>query len=314
MICDLRVTIYETFHNWRRVWWVAGLALLLSTLHAQLSNALATTTINPTNQYAYGANLGWLDWRGDTNNGAVIGEYVCSGYIYSANVGWIHLGGNAPANGIRYQNNSTTDYGVNRDGTGNLRGYAWAANIGWINFETNGVPKVDLKTGKLTGYVYSANCGWISLSNTFAYLQTDSIRPGIDSDGDGITDGWEFSYTNTLTVFTGSSDTDGDGASDLAEHGADTSPLDANDFLHITSYSTLFGVGNETNTVTWTSKETRCYQLDYRTSLNIGAPWVDATAVFPPDPGVSTTRLLTLSPVLSERYFRVEAIKPLSLP
>ena len=68
----------------------AGLTLALA------SGAWAATTINATNKSAYGANLGWMDWRGDTNNGAVIGEYVCSGYIYSANVGWIHLGSNAP--------------------------------------------------------------------------------------------------------------------------------------------------------------------------------------------------------------------------
>src|SRR5437588_1415892 len=62
-----------------------------------LASSLAATTINPTNKYAYGANIGWIDWRGDTNNGAVIGEYVCSGFIYSANVGWINLGSGSPA-------------------------------------------------------------------------------------------------------------------------------------------------------------------------------------------------------------------------
>ena len=64
----------------------------------------ATTTIDAANHYAYGANFGWMDWRGDTNNGAVIGEYVCSGYLYSANVGWINLGSGSPPNGIYYQN------------------------------------------------------------------------------------------------------------------------------------------------------------------------------------------------------------------
>src|SRR5438445_9515799 len=83
------------------------------------------TTINPTNKYAYGANIGWIDWRGDTNNGAVIGEYVCSGFIYSANVGWINLGSGSPANGIQYQNNSGSDFGVNTDPLGSLRGYAY---------------------------------------------------------------------------------------------------------------------------------------------------------------------------------------------
>src|SRR5882762_3216800 len=113
--------------------------ILLSTFPAR-----AATTINAANQYAYGANLGWMDWRGDTNSGAVIGEYVCSGYIYAANVGWINLGSGAPTNGIQYQNLAASDFGVNQDGLGNLRGYAYGANIGWINFENTGGPKVDL--------------------------------------------------------------------------------------------------------------------------------------------------------------------------
>src|SRR5947199_5005503 len=118
--------------------------LALTFLLGSLALSGATTAINATNKFAYGANLGWVDWRGNTNSGAVIGEYVCSGYIWAANVGWIHLGSNAPANGIQYQNNFASDYGVNHDGQGNLRGYAYGANIGWINFENTGAPKVNL--------------------------------------------------------------------------------------------------------------------------------------------------------------------------
>ena len=80
----------------------------------------AITSINAVNKNAYGANAGWMDFRGNTNAGAIIGEFVCSGYLYGANIGWIHLGSNAPANGIHYRNNSATDYGVNHDGVGNL--------------------------------------------------------------------------------------------------------------------------------------------------------------------------------------------------
>src|SRR5262245_524566 len=123
----------------------------------------ADSTITTTNRYACGANIGWIDWRADGTNGAVIGAYVCSGYIYSGNVGWIHLGSGSPVNGIRYQNNSGSDYGVNHDGFGALRGFAYGANIGWIQFEEQGAPTVDPKTGHLGGSVYSANCGWISL-------------------------------------------------------------------------------------------------------------------------------------------------------
>ncbi len=145
-------------------------ALTFLILIGALAPATASTSINPTNKFAYGANIGWIDARGNTNSGAVIGEFVCSGYLYSANAGWIHLGSNAPANGIQYQNNSATDYGVNNDGLGNLRGFAYSANAGWINFESKGAPKVNLQTGKLSGSIYSANCGWIDLSNAFAVV------------------------------------------------------------------------------------------------------------------------------------------------
>jgi len=85
-----------------------------------------------------------------------------------------------------------------------------------------------------------------------------------------------------------------------------------NDLLRITAYSASFGDGNETNVLTWSSKQSRCYQLDYKTSLNAGGSWVDATSVFAPDAGATTTRMLTWPPgAPSERYFRVEATKPL---
>ena len=99
--------------------------------------ARAATTIDAANHFGYGANFGWLDGRGDANSGAVIGEYVCSGYFYAANVGWVNLGGGNPTNGIYYQNLAASDFGVNQDGLGNLRGYAWGANVGWLNFEDN---------------------------------------------------------------------------------------------------------------------------------------------------------------------------------
>ena len=135
-------------------------------------SAFAATTIDAVNRYAYAANLGWLDGRGDTNNGVLVGLSVCSGNIYSANVGWINLGDSTPVNGTAYLNNSAADFGVNRDAAGNLRGYAYGANIGWINFEATGAPKMDLVTGNFSGYAYSANCGWISLSNATAFVQS----------------------------------------------------------------------------------------------------------------------------------------------
>src|SRR6476620_3323638 len=90
----------------------AKLALILAFSAQPLPFAYAATSINAANKYAYSANIGWIDARGNTNSGAVIGEFICSGYLYSANIGWINLGSNAPANGIQYQNNTATDFGV----------------------------------------------------------------------------------------------------------------------------------------------------------------------------------------------------------
>ncbi len=155
-------------------------ALVASFVLHYSTGVLAATSINSVNRYAYGANIGWMDWRGDTNNGAVINATYCAGSIYSANVGWISLGTGTPTNGVQYQNLSPNDYGVNVDVAGNLRGYAYGANIGWINFEANGAATVDFATGNLNGYAYGANVGWISLSNAFAHVQTMPLAPAND--------------------------------------------------------------------------------------------------------------------------------------
>jgi hypothetical protein len=278
---------------------LAGLAVFL------LAGSASTATTITANSHAYAANFGWIDWRGDTNNGAVIGEYVASGYIYSANVGWIHLGNGAPTNGVRYQNLAVADTGVNHDGLGNLRGFAWGANIGWIQFENTGAPSVDLVTGKLSGSLYSANCGWISLSNASAFVQTASIAKGVDTDLDGITDAWELGHTNTLTAFSGSSDIDQDGQSDRDEYLADTNPLNPADNLRITSIT--HGVSTPSyTTLFWTSRPTRFYAVQNRTTLDTNSAWSDYTVFSFPGAGG-----LGFDQFPDSAFFRVRAFRPL---
>jgi len=209
---------------------IKTLVLTLFVVGAFLSSAQAVTTIDSGNAYAYGANFGWLNAHADGSDGAVIGQFVCLGNIYSANTGWINLGSGSPANGIYYQNNSSGDYGVNQDGLGNLRGYAYSANVGWINFENTGAPTVDLTTGNLSGSVWSANCGWISLSNIVAYVQTDTIQPGVDANGDGIADAWELEYFGTININT-NSDPNGSGMTVLQDYLDGLNPLQPGNYL-----------------------------------------------------------------------------------
>ena len=266
----------------------------------------AATTVGAANHYAYAANLGWVDWRGDIANGAIIGDYVCSGSIYSANVGWINLGSGSPTNQIRYQNLAANDFGVNHDGAGNLRGYAYGANIGWVNFENTGAPKVDLLTGKLSGSIYSANCGWISLSNSFAFVQTDSFDPGSLA-ANGLPIPWLMENFGTTAVNT-NRDADGDGLNVTQEYLAGTDPNGANRSLRITSQ---FFVNAGTGvTLQWTSVSNRVYHIEKTVSLS--APvWNESPfGAIAPDAGAFTVRgyFDTNSPI---RFFRIRAARPL---
>ena len=293
----------------------AILALLGScTLAASLP---AATTINATNQYAYGANIGWMDWRGDVASGAVIGEYVCSGFIYAANVGWINLGSGAPTNGVRYQNASASDFGVNHDGSGNLRGYAWGANIGWLTFTNRDAtgasytgPRVNLLNGRMSGFVWSANCGWISLSNAFAEVRTDNLLPGTDTDGDGIADAYELFWTSNLTTLNATGDFDGDHFSDVEEYIADTIPTNPTNHLRFTNYSVTF-TAQDIHSLTWLSRPTRIYRLDYRSSLSTNILWQPLGLAILGEPGPTTSATAGIAPITDQRYWRVSVSLPL---
>ena len=280
-----------------------------------IANASVATTISPTNKFAWGANMGWTNWSDAGANGAVIGEFVCSGFIWGANVGWISLGDGTPQNGIQYSNSSGTDFGVNLTAhfvsggvpRAQLRGFAYGANIGWINFESTGNPEVSLSTGRLSGFAWSANCGWINLGDSTVFVQTNTIQPGADTDSDGIADGYEFLFTNpdALTVLTATGDRDGDGASDSAEYSANTDPLDPASALKITAFTATA----TSFSLTWTSSPARRYRIESTTDLL--TPFTLTLDNIAPDPGAITTRAGTVGSS-ARRFFRVRASLPLS--
>ena len=290
------------------------ISLMLVSSFIRLPSALvhAATTIDPFNKYAYGANVGWLDWSGgsgQTATGVVIGAYVCSGYIYSANVGWINLGSGLPANQIQYQNNSASDFGVNQDGFGNLTGYAWGANIGWITFEQlYGQPKVDLLTGVLSGSVWSANCGWISLSNAVAYVQTDTIPPGA-LDGNGLPIAWELTYFG-VTGLNPNADPTGKGMNIEQDYLAGTNPNNINSLVQITAGS--FSSGGTSATITWDSVPTRYYYIQTTPSLSPPVVWTDSGLGLV-SPSAESTTTATFGGVNAPvRLYRVQPVRPLT--
>lgn len=282
--------------------------LIMLTVAVRVSMG-ADSTIDPLHPYAYGANLGWIDVQGDTNNGAVIGQYFCTGYVWSANCGWICLG-SGPTNGWQYGNLAADDYGVNHQGEGKLSGQAYGANIGWLTFEqTYGKPQVDLRTGVLSGYIWGANVGWIGLSNAYAHVRTECLDSGPNTDSDGLPDAWEKSHTNDLAGLYEGGDCDNDGVKDEDEYTAGTDPMDSHDVLQIVSLDKT----GDTNTVTWTANSMRLYRLESTNNLvDATNQWTDVCGGMLGPTSASVYVVSVVETSATCQFYRVQAIIPLS--
>ena len=109
---------------------------------------------NDDSQYAYGENVGYLNFEpgGNGGSGAEVTNSAVTGYVWGENIGWINL--------------SPVSYGgVVNDGAGNLSGYAWGENVGWINFKPTGGGVTIGADGVFDGWAWGENIGWIHLKN-----------------------------------------------------------------------------------------------------------------------------------------------------
>lgn len=140
-------------------------------------------TENKNFHYAYGENVGWINFKPSFGPGVTVTDSAVIGYAYGENIGWINL---SCAN-----NNSCGDvnYGVVNDGDGNLSGHAWCENTGWINFAPDGAGvKIDPGTGEFSGLAWAENIGWIKFRSNgpVTYGVTTSWPKDIDADGISI--------------------------------------------------------------------------------------------------------------------------------
>jgi uncharacterized membrane protein len=146
--------------------------LLTSLVYSPLCGA--AESVDPDNdgsQYAWSANLGWINAepQGDGGPGLELSAGQLSGWLWSANTGWISLS---------CENTASCDavaYGISRDGNNNLSGYAWSPNLGWISFsctDSNSCGNIDYGVqiatpgGEMSGHAWAANAGWVSFSCT----------------------------------------------------------------------------------------------------------------------------------------------------
>ena len=147
---------------------------LIAGLVLGLVGVAYAANINSTNKWAWGTNVGWLNFNPTHGGGVTVYSDHLEGYVWAENIGWIRLG--TTGSGDPYYDNDAADsYGVNNDGNGNLSGYAWGTNVGWINFNpTHSQVTID-GDGKFDGYAWGENVGWIHFQNSSPeyYVQTD---------------------------------------------------------------------------------------------------------------------------------------------
>ncbi|MDB6053691.1 MAG: Spore coat protein CotH, partial [Verrucomicrobiales bacterium] len=130
---------------------------------------------------------------------------------------------------------------------------------------------------------------------------TPGWDPGVDSDGDGIPD--TFEWENGLNPNSGADrnlDTDGDGVSNYAEYLAGTNPSNAQDYLKV-QVNTSSGQSK----IEFEAKAGRTYTIQQRDTLDTATPWVkwqDAASA-------ETNRIISI-PIptgILTRYYRLVA-------
>ena len=134
--------------------------VFLFPISASASTSLGT--IDPTYHYAWGENIGFIDF-GSTAGAVTIADSALTGYAYGENIGWISL------NCSNTSSCGTVSYSVTNNSEGTLGGYGWSENTGWIDFShvtigTNGV---------FAGYAYGENIGFIIFDTANAKVVTD---------------------------------------------------------------------------------------------------------------------------------------------
>lgn len=148
-----------------------------------LSSTLIASNIDANQKYVWGSNVGWINFR-PTHGGVTVSSDHLEGFAWAENIGWVKLGSYSGGNAYTYANSSSTDWGVNNDGLGNLSGYARSLDGSWINFNpAHSQVSINMTTGEFDGYAWSENGGWIRFNGLPHYqLRAEglSIAPPVE--------------------------------------------------------------------------------------------------------------------------------------
>jgi 1,4-alpha-glucan branching enzyme len=138
----------------------------------------------------------------------------------------------------------------------------------------------------------------LTLGRYSVQILSRQALPQLDSDGDGLLNGWEQQYFGDPTSTAATGDDDRDGANNLHEQAAGTDPRSAASVLKFTGIESASGRA----VLQWTGGQSARQVLKQATQL--GGPWTPVHTNLPPTP---VTNSLTIPlPGSSSAYFRLE--------
>jgi hypothetical protein len=109
------------------------------------------------------------------------------------------------------------------------------------------------------------------------------VLPAVDSDGDGMADGWEQHFGGSPTGMVAGADDDGDGMENSGEYAAGTDPGDAASVLRL---DPVVEPAGESFTLSWPSQTSRTYAVS--ASSDLLQPFVPIATNLPATPPVNT--------------------------
>lgn len=193
-----------------------------------------------------------------------------------------------------------------------------------MNFTSNTIPNYVINTWPASGSWYvNFNSDWTRYGNDFSNYGSGFVTvsggsggfaigpystlvlsrtalPNLDSDGDGLSNGWEQTYFGSPLAAGANGDNDGDGASNLHEQAANTNPTNAISVLRFTTLQTT----NNNIELRWTGGQS-VRQIIQQTT-NLAGPWTSLFTNLAPTPITNSLTVSNLS--VAPRYFRVQVL------
>jgi len=142
--------------------------------------------------------------------------------------------------------------------------------------------------------------GQITLGRYSVQILSRTALPNLDSDGDGLLNGWEQTNFGDPTAADPLADNDGDGVNNLQEQAAGTDPNSATSVLRFTDVQAT----NGNLTLSWQGGQTARQVLQYATDIN--GPWTSFMTNQPPTAVTNSTVVHTAG--ADARFFRIQII------